>query len=394
MDIKKLSFGSFAFLFFISNFVHAQTCDPINTYCQSNSSQVCELTKDIIEKVGSYACIVIPDPTLLKPWNTKTECATRYTDKITKGTSTCTTVVGLSCPTVTGNPTLSCDTAMKVVSSCMTGNASACTQAHNDVAIATIFGPTCATYSIYQNGVLENSYETRIYNLVDDTLDAEISYVFGTLLGDVNFGNYVRGTVAYYKTSDAALNATLTPKSGARAKTIPGKIFFNIMNPPKDLIMHELTHIWQYRNRGVQGLTSDGCNDFFKSPGSIGDPDAQYKFTLESGKKFGAYGVEQQAQIVQTYYSYKYGVMAGCPSGGLFQNCASYSNDVDRIFALKNTISGVSGSTSSAASSIPSSILMSGTCVSQGCETPSRICGTQYHGVFKVVGTNYYCYAP
>ena len=383
MNIVKPLLGIFSSLLLSINLTYAADCDPINTYCQSTTTQVCELSEDVIEKVSNYVCILVPDPKWYNPGNVKRKCLTEYKDKLIKGSSICSNVTGLSCPSVTGSSSLSCSTAMNVVSACLKSNSSACAQAHTDAAIAATFGPTCSAYAIYQSGVLETTYETRLYNLIDTALDTEIKNIFGTFLGDSTFDDYVRGTVAYYKTSNAALDATVTTNSVFRAKTTPGKIFFNNVNPPKDLIIHELVHVWQYRKRGVQGLTAATCSDIF----NLGSPDKQYKFTLTSGKKFSEYGVEQQAEIVQTYYNYKNNLITGCASGGNFENCSSYSTDSARTLALKNTIAGTSSS------ALPGTILFSGYCSAQYCEGPSRNCSSQNGRFSMSSGDSYICYS-
>ena len=353
-------------------------CDPINTYCQAVTSQACELTEDVVERVSDYVCVLVPDPKWYNPGNMKKKCLTEYKDRLIKGSSTCSNVLGLSCPSVTGVATLSCDAVMNVVSDCLNGSSSACVQAQGDAAIAAAFGPTCAAYTIYQSGLLEASYESRLYGLVDAELDAENKNVFGTLLGDTAFDDYVRGTVAFYKTSDAALTATATASNVQRAKTTPGKVFFNTTTPDKDLIMHELTHAWQYRHRGVQGQTTDGCVQFIS--GRNGLLKHQYYFTLAPGKPFSTYGVEQQAQIVQIYYQYKYSMVDACPAE--FENCASYASPAARQQALRDAIAGVSASNGA---------LFSGTCVSQGCAGPAQACAIQ-SGRFEVSGNNFNCY--
>ena len=386
MTMKKVLFGVSFALSLLTNTASAASCDPINTYCQSVTTQACELTEDVVKTVADYICILVPDPKWYNPGNMKKKCLTEYKDQLIKGTSTCSNVTGLSCPSVTGSSSLTCDTAMNVVSSCLKGNTNSCTQAHVDAAIAITFGQMCSTYTIYQSGLLESSYETRLYNMVDSALDNEIRAIFGGFLGDTSFDDYVRGTVAFYKTSNTAMDVTVTPNSTYRGKTTPGKIFFNTTNPPKDLIIHELVHIWQYRNRGVQAQTAAACADVF----NLGLLD-QYKFSLVPGKKFSDYGVEQQAQIVQNYYLYKNGMKAGC-SADDFQNCSSYSNDSARILALKNTIAGTSST------SLPGAILFYGSCSGSSCEGPGRDCysrnGTlSVNGPLSINGSNYICYA-
>lgn len=51
------------------------------------------------------------------------------------------------------------------------------------------------------------------------------------------------------------------------------------------LFVHELVHIWQYQQGGHLAL---------RRP-----PFARYRYRLETGKPFGRYGIEQQAQMVE-----------------------------------------------------------------------------------------------
>ena len=53
-------------------------------------------------------------------------------------------------------------------------------------------------------------------------------------------------------------------------------------------LIHELTHVWQIQ-QGIQVVRKA----IF---------DRQYRYVLEQGKAFLAYGIEQQAQMVQDYY--------------------------------------------------------------------------------------------
>ncbi len=54
------------------------------------------------------------------------------------------------------------------------------------------------------------------------------------------------------------------------------------------LFVHELTHVWQYQS---------GINLILRRP-----PFARYRYQLTPGKPFAAYGIEQQASIVEDAY--------------------------------------------------------------------------------------------
>lgn len=61
------------------------------------------------------------------------------------------------------------------------------------------------------------------------------------------------------------------------------------------LLVHELTHVWQHQT---------GINLILRRP-----PFARYRYRLQPGKPFTAYGLEQQASIVEDAYRL-------CESGG------------------------------------------------------------------------------
>jgi hypothetical protein len=54
------------------------------------------------------------------------------------------------------------------------------------------------------------------------------------------------------------------------------------------LFVHEMTHVWQRQS---------GINLVLRRP-----PLARYRYRIEPGKAFGAYGLEQQASIVEDAY--------------------------------------------------------------------------------------------
>ena len=58
--------------------------------------------------------------------------------------------------------------------------------------------------------------------------------------------------------------------------------------PLRALLVHELTHVWQHQ-RGINLILRRR-------------PFARYGYALEPGKPFGAYGIEQQAMIVEHAY--------------------------------------------------------------------------------------------
>ncbi|HEX7781996.1 MAG TPA: vgr related protein [Sphingobium sp.] len=62
------------------------------------------------------------------------------------------------------------------------------------------------------------------------------------------------------------------------------------------LLIHEMTHVWQAQHRGRYWLPL------------MRHPFCRYDYTLEPGKPFDRYGIEQQAEIVRHAFLLKQGV--------------------------------------------------------------------------------------
>ncbi len=62
------------------------------------------------------------------------------------------------------------------------------------------------------------------------------------------------------------------------------------------LLIHEMTHVWQAQHRGKYWLPL------------MRHPFCRYGYTLEPGKPFDRYGIEQQAEIVRHAFLLKQGV--------------------------------------------------------------------------------------
>lgn len=62
------------------------------------------------------------------------------------------------------------------------------------------------------------------------------------------------------------------------------------------LLIHELTHVWQTQMRGDWYLIFNR------------HPFCRYRYTLKPGQPFGAYGIEQQAEIVKHAFWLRHGV--------------------------------------------------------------------------------------
>src|SRR5262245_21940539 len=81
----------------------------------------------------------------------------------------------------------------------------------------------------------------------------------------------------------------------------------NIRVPPDyvltlQTLIHELTHIWQYQTKGTAYISDSLLHQAVAAIGS-GDRNAAYTYRVEPGKSIHAYTAEQQAMIVEDYYS-------------------------------------------------------------------------------------------
>ena len=80
----------------------------------------------------------------------------------------------------------------------------------------------------------------------------------------------------------------------------------NIRIPPgysldNATLIHELTHIWQYQNRGA-GYISDSLTHQLAGILGTGDRNAAYSYVIVPGRAFDHYTAEQQAMIVEDFY--------------------------------------------------------------------------------------------
>jgi hypothetical protein len=66
-------------------------------------------------------------------------------------------------------------------------------------------------------------------------------------------------------------------------------------------LIHELTHIWQFQNRGT-GYVSDSLSHQLAGILGSGDRNAAYAYAIVPGMAFDRYTAEQQAMIVEDYY--------------------------------------------------------------------------------------------
>lgn len=69
-------------------------------------------------------------------------------------------------------------------------------------------------------------------------------------------------------------------------------------------LIHELTHIWQFQHGGAAYISNSLCAQV-AAWASTGDRNGAYDLTgvVQAGRQFSEYTAEQQAMIVETYYS-------------------------------------------------------------------------------------------
>ncbi|MCP4440511.1 MAG: hypothetical protein GY810_16320 [Aureispira sp.] len=67
-------------------------------------------------------------------------------------------------------------------------------------------------------------------------------------------------------------------------------------------LVHELTHVWQFQNKGTGYISNSVINQVGGMIGS-GDRNAAYVVTIEQGKPFSSYSAEHQGTIVEDWYA-------------------------------------------------------------------------------------------
>ena len=68
------------------------------------------------------------------------------------------------------------------------------------------------------------------------------------------------------------------------------------------ILIHELTHIWQYQTQGNRYVSDSLCRQLYATA-VHGDRNAAYIVTIVPGQSFYRYSTEVQAMIVQYYFS-------------------------------------------------------------------------------------------
>ena len=71
---------------------------------------------------------------------------------------------------------------------------------------------------------------------------------------------------------------------------------------PDATLIHELTHVWQFQNKG-NSYISDSLYHQTAAIITTGDRNNAYTYTLVPGRSFSFYQAEQQAMIVEDYFS-------------------------------------------------------------------------------------------
>ncbi len=81
------------------------------------------------------------------------------------------------------------------------------------------------------------------------------------------------------------------------------------------LFIHEMTHIWQTQQRGAWYLPL------------MRHPFCRYRYVLSPGKPLGAYGIEQQAEIVRHAFLLRQGArIAGASDARVYDNLVNFRN--------------------------------------------------------------------
>jgi len=91
---------------------------------------------------------------------------------------------------------------------------------------------------------------------------------------------------------------------GNQIRVVPGKSFATPES--RAILVHEAAHVWQYQTRGTGYIT---CSVFHQIEAAIATGTrnaAYYNYQLDEHRSFSDYPAEQQAQIVEDYYSLTY----------------------------------------------------------------------------------------
>ena len=191
---------------------------------------------------------------------------------------------------------------------------------------------SCATSIVLPNfiedcklagGLIHTVYEAAVDRDLGDVVDQNNMYFYVEAIFDVGmstpgFANYVRNNVNHYK-----INNSLLPGGGRATRN---NIYYDSSNPSRELIIHELVHVWQYYTQGQTDLAEGICEDIAREQEL-----PRYEFVLNPSKSFLDYGIEQQAEIVENYHRIVHNGGTICDSEGNFLNCQSYLGNSARL---------------------------------------------------------------
>lgn len=164
--------------------------------------------------------------------------------------------------------------------------------------------------TLFEGGIEQNLGDVVEKNDLYDV----ITELFELRMKTPGFSQYVRDHVTHYKS-----NFTALPGSG---KTTRNTIYYDSDNPSREVIIHELVHVWQFYKKGMSSLATAYCDEFAREAES-----PTYRFILDHSAYFTDYGIEQQAEIVEEYFriivddSHDF-----CDSEDNFINCNAYTD--------------------------------------------------------------------
>ena len=139
---------------------------------------------------------------------------------------------------------------------------------------------------------IDQSYHLGNTNVVEKGIKG----IFQERLGQPDFLQYVTDHVKFRHSNNMFFC------QGDCGMTENDTIFFNTFTPSSRLVVHELTHIWQYRRLGILRFSERICDAIANEDTMIGGKNL-YKFDIRNdGRTLSDYGPEQQAEIVKLYF--------------------------------------------------------------------------------------------
>ena len=133
------------------------------------------------------------------------------------------------------------------------------------------------------------------------------AYQFGWVLGSGKELTYAQRQVAREVFGESIdldvvriIETSLTPE----APVTLGNYIRTRSSLSDRILIHELTHVWQFQNGGAAYISDSAVHQVCAAL-SAGSRDAAYDLTgvVVAGKTFSQYTAEQQAMIVETFYS-------------------------------------------------------------------------------------------